>query len=143
MKHFFFALMICFSFSSSDARSPLPKSRSIFEFTQVHGEIRKLQVDLVETSGKWKAVVKAKLADGKIRSGELACVKKSDEYTCRRDDDGGAFQVLLGSQAPRLSFVYFTAADEGEDIAAAIRSLDAQPVTVTGVKAPLSKRDAF
>lgn len=143
MRVFIF-LFILISVFNVEARGPLPKSRSIFEFTQTHGSIRKLQVDLVETSGKWKALVRAKLADGKIRSGELACVKKSnDEYTCRRDDDGGAFQILLGPQAPQITFVYFTAADEGEEIAADLRSPDTQPVSIDGRKAPLSKRDAF
>lgn len=144
MKKALVAILILVSSPFAEARVVLPTSRSLFEIPESLGAIRKLQVDLFEEKGEWRARVKAKLADGKIRQGELRCKKKSsDDFVCRRDDGGGKFQLLLTNQGPRLSTSFFTAADEGEELAADIRSPDGGSVTVPGTKRPLSTRDEF
>lgn len=129
---------------SANGKASLPKFRSLFEFAPAVGAIRMMQIDLFEVKNQWRAKIKAKLADGQIRKGEVSCRKiAADEFSCRRDDDGGQFTLLLGSQAPRLTFIAFSVADEGEELAADIHSPDSRPFSTEGSKRPLKLRDEF
>ncbi|MGZ5278568.1 MAG: hypothetical protein ACXWC9_01415 [Pseudobdellovibrionaceae bacterium] len=107
-------------------------AKSVFEFTSGKGEVRKVEIRLVQKYQEHIAYIKALLYSGVTLPGQVLCQKKkSDEYYCQRDDDGGAFTLQTGKN-PKLIYTYFSTAEEGSLSDAAIGSPGASPITIEG-----------
>lgn len=123
--------------------SALPQHRFIFEFPETAGTIRKMQVDLTETKGKWIARTKSLAATGTAQAAELPCDKiTKDEFKCMRDDNGGGFDLTL-APTPKITVTFFSADEEDADTKVALRAPKTGPLTVEGKKSALSTKDAF
>jgi hypothetical protein len=119
------------------------QSRSLFEFSAKSGDIKRMQVDLLNRSGHYFARVKSLLRDGSTRTGELVCTKlNASEFRCSRDDGGGNFVLKTGAK-PSLTLAYFYAGDEEETVKAEIHVSGDEPITILGKKAVIHNRDSF
>ena len=109
---------------------------AVFDFAENKNQVRKLQIRLVLSNEIYIASVKAMLSNGSTQSGQVQCEKKkSDEYFCRRDDDGGSFTLQTG-KVPKLTYTCFATAEEGSTNPAAIGCVDTKPITVEGKSFP-------
>jgi hypothetical protein len=134
---FLFALN---AFASDD----LPKHRFIFEFDSAAGSIKKMQVDLFEKDKLTIAKAKCLNSSDKIASVSLRCEKSSkQEMTCRRDDNGGSFGLVL-EPSPRISIGFFSAdAEDAEKDEFVLENKGKSRLNVDGKKATISKKDLF
>lgn len=121
----------------------LPQHRVIFEFPESAGSIRKMQVDLTETKGKWLAQTKSLTASGAKEPTQLPCEKlASGEFKCQRDEGGGGFELTL-EPTPKLTLSYFTADEDGSEIKSELKAPKGEKFSVEGKKGVLSSKDAF
>lgn len=137
------ALVTLLAFPLVAAASSLPQHRFVFDVPEKTGTIKKLQVDLNETKGKWLAQTKSLASDGKLEPAQLHCTKiTTDEFKCRRDDGGGGFDLVL-TPTPKLTVSYFCADDEGAEAKTIIKAPKEGPLVIEGKKAALSTKDAI
>lgn len=117
--------------------------RAVFDLPNSSKSVRKLQVDLNEQGNLLVARTKILSSTGVSTRVGLVCHKLSDgEFNCRRDDNGGGFNISF-EPSPRLSIGYFSADDEAAAENLIVKGTRDKFLIVEGKKAAISKKDAF